>query len=198
MRVKSSVKKLCAHCFMVYRKNKLHVYCPKNPRHKQRQGFHTCVSCACSPAASVSTSLPISPISTLSSSPFSSISSSFFLSSSSPLPHQMYIAASSYSSVPSVFSFFPGASPLSFPFNSPSIMQSRSPAGVGVSAAKQQLSSFFSSSIKAELSSSKQRIEIDIPGLLFDNNAVPLSAVGYRKLSTVTKVVMGAFASTKL
>ena len=175
MRVKSSVKKLCEHCFMVYRKNKLHVYCPKNPRHKQRQGFHTCVSCACSPAASASASLSISPISALSS----SVSSSSLFLSSSPFLHQMYITASSYSSVPSsVLNCLPGARPLSF--NSP-IMRSPGPGVSATAAAKQQLSS--SASIKVELPSSKHHIEINFPGLLFDNNAVPLSAVGYRKNS---------------
>ncbi len=181
---------------MVYRKNKLHVYCPKNPRHKQRQGFHTCVSCACSPAASASASLPISPINTLSSFYSSSSSSSFSSSMSSPsslsllsssLPHQMYTAASSYSSV---LSYLPGVRPLSF--ISP-IM--RSPVSVSA-AVKQQL--FSSASIKVELPSSKQHIEIDVPGLMFNNNAIPLSAVGYRKKSIVDDVFLEAFASTKL
>jgi large subunit ribosomal protein L36 len=37
MKVRASVKKICAHCKMVRRKGVLRVVC-KNPRHKQRQG----------------------------------------------------------------------------------------------------------------------------------------------------------------
>ncbi|PYI74184.1 MAG: 50S ribosomal protein L36 [Verrucomicrobia bacterium] len=37
MKVRPSVKRLCASCRIVKRKNVLHVIC-KNPRHKQRQG----------------------------------------------------------------------------------------------------------------------------------------------------------------
>eukprot|EP01016_Furgasonia_blochmanni_P014323 TRINITY_DN1747_c0_g3_i2.p1 TRINITY_DN1747_c0_g3~~TRINITY_DN1747_c0_g3_i2.p1 ORF type:complete len:124 (-),score=13.45 TRINITY_DN1747_c0_g3_i2:329-700(-) len=39
MKVGSSVKKMCEHCFMVRKKRKLYVKCKANPRHKQRQGF---------------------------------------------------------------------------------------------------------------------------------------------------------------
>ena len=38
MKVKSSVKKRCEHCYTVRRDGVLYVYCKKNPRHKQRQG----------------------------------------------------------------------------------------------------------------------------------------------------------------
>ncbi|MDO8492830.1 MAG: 50S ribosomal protein L36 [bacterium] len=37
MKIKSSVKVICAHCKMVRRKGRLHVICI-NPKHKQRQG----------------------------------------------------------------------------------------------------------------------------------------------------------------
>ena len=37
MKVRPSVKRLCASCKIVKRKNVVHVIC-KNPRHKQRQG----------------------------------------------------------------------------------------------------------------------------------------------------------------
>ncbi|MCU0606327.1 MAG: 50S ribosomal protein L36 [Candidatus Edwardsbacteria bacterium] len=37
MKVRASVKKVCAHCKLVRRKRVLRVVC-KNPRHKQRQG----------------------------------------------------------------------------------------------------------------------------------------------------------------
>ncbi|MBU4479815.1 50S ribosomal protein L36 [Patescibacteria group bacterium] len=37
MKVKSSVKKICATCKTVRRKGRLHVIC-NNPKHKQRQG----------------------------------------------------------------------------------------------------------------------------------------------------------------
>ena len=41
MKVKSAVKRMCEHCYMVRRKKRLYVYCKKNPKHKQRQGFST-------------------------------------------------------------------------------------------------------------------------------------------------------------
>lgn len=41
MKVKSSVKKICEACKTVRRKKKLYVICKNNPKHKQRQGFHT-------------------------------------------------------------------------------------------------------------------------------------------------------------
>mmetsp|Transcript_24525 Transcript_24525/g.97317 ORF Transcript_24525/g.97317 Transcript_24525/m.97317 type:complete len:90 (-) Transcript_24525:209-478(-) len=41
MKVKSSVRKICEHCYSVRRGKKLWIYCKKNPRHKQRQGFAT-------------------------------------------------------------------------------------------------------------------------------------------------------------
>ncbi|MFC1700666.1 50S ribosomal protein L36 [Patescibacteria group bacterium] len=38
MKVRASVKKMCAHCKIVRRKGRLRVICKKNPKHKQRQG----------------------------------------------------------------------------------------------------------------------------------------------------------------
>ncbi|PIQ68589.1 MAG: 50S ribosomal protein L36 [Candidatus Taylorbacteria bacterium CG11_big_fil_rev_8_21_14_0_20_46_11] len=38
MRVKASVKKICAQCKMVRRRGYVYVLCKSNPRHKQRQG----------------------------------------------------------------------------------------------------------------------------------------------------------------
>ncbi|MBU2068017.1 50S ribosomal protein L36 [Patescibacteria group bacterium] len=38
MKVRASVKKMCAHCKVVRRKGRVYVICKKNPRHKQRQG----------------------------------------------------------------------------------------------------------------------------------------------------------------
>lgn len=43
MKVRSSVKARCKDCYVVRRKNRLYVYCKSNPKHKQRQGFHTLV-----------------------------------------------------------------------------------------------------------------------------------------------------------
>ncbi|TXH01948.1 MAG: 50S ribosomal protein L36 [Candidatus Moraniibacteriota bacterium] len=37
MKVRASVKKICAHCKIVKRERVLFVIC-KNPKHKQRQG----------------------------------------------------------------------------------------------------------------------------------------------------------------
>ena len=36
MKIKSAVKRLCEHCYMVRRGKTLYVRCTKNPRHKQR------------------------------------------------------------------------------------------------------------------------------------------------------------------
>ncbi|MFZ3020447.1 MAG: 50S ribosomal protein L36 [Minisyncoccia bacterium] len=38
MKVRSSVKKMCAKCQVVRRRGVLYVICKANPRHKQRQG----------------------------------------------------------------------------------------------------------------------------------------------------------------
>ncbi|MBP5204533.1 50S ribosomal protein L36 [bacterium] len=38
MKVRASVKKRCPDCYVVKRKNRVYVYCKKNPKHKQRQG----------------------------------------------------------------------------------------------------------------------------------------------------------------
>ena len=41
MKVRSAVRRFCEHCQMMRRKKRLYVYCKKNPKHKQRQGFST-------------------------------------------------------------------------------------------------------------------------------------------------------------
>lgn len=41
MKVRSAIKALCPHCYVVRRGKNRFVYCTKNPKHKQRQGFHT-------------------------------------------------------------------------------------------------------------------------------------------------------------
>ncbi|MEK7461726.1 MAG: 50S ribosomal protein L36 [Patescibacteria group bacterium] len=38
MKVKASVRKLCAKCQIVRRRGYVYVTCKANPRHKQRQG----------------------------------------------------------------------------------------------------------------------------------------------------------------
>lgn len=38
MKVRPSVRKMCAKCKFVRRKGNLFVICPVNPKHKQRQG----------------------------------------------------------------------------------------------------------------------------------------------------------------
>eukprot|EP01031_Cornospumella_fuschlensis_P033975 gene33975-41115_t len=43
MKVRSSIKALCPHCYIVKRGKKRFVYCKESPKHKQRQGFHTIV-----------------------------------------------------------------------------------------------------------------------------------------------------------
>jgi ribosomal protein L36 len=41
MKVRSSIKRLCKHCYSVRRGKTAYVYCTKHPKHKQRQGFHS-------------------------------------------------------------------------------------------------------------------------------------------------------------
>lgn len=38
MKVRASVKPICRDCKTVRRKGRVWVVCPKNPKHKQRQG----------------------------------------------------------------------------------------------------------------------------------------------------------------
>ncbi|MDE0428062.1 50S ribosomal protein L36 [Candidatus Poribacteria bacterium] len=38
MKVRPSVKKMCNQCKIIKRKGVIHVICPSNPKHKQRQG----------------------------------------------------------------------------------------------------------------------------------------------------------------
>ncbi|MDD5083749.1 MAG: 50S ribosomal protein L36 [Candidatus Moranbacteria bacterium] len=38
MKVRASVKKICAKCKVVKRRGSLYVICLTNPKHKQRQG----------------------------------------------------------------------------------------------------------------------------------------------------------------
>ncbi|KAJ0404573.1 hypothetical protein ATCC90586_004869 [Pythium insidiosum] len=46
MKVRSSVKRICDSCKIVRRRRKVYVICDRSPKHKQRQGFHTCAACA--------------------------------------------------------------------------------------------------------------------------------------------------------
>mmetsp|Transcript_19670 Transcript_19670/g.20385 ORF Transcript_19670/g.20385 Transcript_19670/m.20385 type:complete len:97 (-) Transcript_19670:227-517(-) len=64
MKVRSAVRIMCKDCYLVRRKRKLFCYCKSNPRHKQRQGYHSSIP---SSSSSSIPSIP-SPI----SSPFSS------------------------------------------------------------------------------------------------------------------------------
>ena len=41
MKVRSSIKAMCPHCYVVRRGKIRFVYCKKDPKHKQRQGYHT-------------------------------------------------------------------------------------------------------------------------------------------------------------
>ena len=41
MKVRSAIKRMCKHCYKVRRGKTHYVYCKKNPKHKQRQGFCT-------------------------------------------------------------------------------------------------------------------------------------------------------------
>jgi len=41
MKVRSSIKAMCKHCYVVRRGKVRYVCCKKTPKHKQRQGYHT-------------------------------------------------------------------------------------------------------------------------------------------------------------
>ncbi|CCI48537.1 unnamed protein product [Albugo candida] len=41
MKVRSAIKRMCDHCKIVRRRRRLYVICDRNPKHKQRQGYHT-------------------------------------------------------------------------------------------------------------------------------------------------------------
>ena len=45
MKVRSAIKAMCKHCYVVRRGKIRYVKCKKNPKHKQRQGFHTSTGC---------------------------------------------------------------------------------------------------------------------------------------------------------
>ena len=53
MKVRSAIKAMCKHCYVVRRGKIRYVKCKKNPKHKQRQGYHTSApslaeaSCVC-------------------------------------------------------------------------------------------------------------------------------------------------------
>ena len=38
MKVRTSVKKICAYCKIIKRRGVVRVICKRNPKHKQRQG----------------------------------------------------------------------------------------------------------------------------------------------------------------
>ena len=41
MKVRSAIKRMCEHCYVVKRRGTRFVYCRKSPKHKQRQGLAT-------------------------------------------------------------------------------------------------------------------------------------------------------------
>lgn len=50
MKIRSALKRMCKLCMFVRRKGVLRIVCSGDPRHKQRQGFHT-ISSAIRPSA---------------------------------------------------------------------------------------------------------------------------------------------------
>lgn len=72
MKVRSSIKVMCKHCYMVRRGKVRYVYCKEIPKHKQRQGFHTaaqdefvhCTSISCAngsvTANNIASAIPVS------------------------------------------------------------------------------------------------------------------------------------------
>ena len=47
MKVRAAVKTMCKNCKTVRRRGVLYVVCKTNPKHKQRQGFHTDAQSLC-------------------------------------------------------------------------------------------------------------------------------------------------------
>lgn len=41
MKVRSAIKRMCEACRIVKRRGRLYVVCKTNPKHKQRQGYHS-------------------------------------------------------------------------------------------------------------------------------------------------------------
>lgn len=175
MRVKSSVKKICEHCFMVYRKNKLHVYCPKNPRHKQRQGFHTCVTCA----SCVSSTFGLSASSLSSSSSSATMASPLV----SPVAQSQVFQMSSLLSKSGINSSI-DLSGLLFGNSSISLGVRASTATHGIGSSSINASSFSSSSSSG------------FSGMGSSSSISSSSSSG--ELSTVSKVVLSALHLSKL
>jgi large subunit ribosomal protein L36 len=65
MKVRSAIKTFCKHCYVVRRGKVRFVYCKKNPKHKQRQGFHTQTHVCCPCAGTTSLACGQSTIATL-------------------------------------------------------------------------------------------------------------------------------------
>ena len=57
MKVRSAIKKMCEHCYIVKRRGTRFVYCRKSPKHKQRQGLSTLVAHDPSSAAGYATQM---------------------------------------------------------------------------------------------------------------------------------------------
>ena len=51
MKVRASVRKICAACRTVRRRGRVYNVCKKNPRHKQRQGLATLAAAEGGPGA---------------------------------------------------------------------------------------------------------------------------------------------------
>ena len=59
MKVRSSIKAICKHCYIVRRGKIRYVYCKKTAKHKQRQGFHTLIQGEDSAEAKSSNMVPV-------------------------------------------------------------------------------------------------------------------------------------------
>jgi ribosomal protein L36 len=61
MKVRSAIRTMCKHCYVVRRGKTRYVYCKKHPKHKQRQGYHThSAACGCGEEAVLTSVLPAS------------------------------------------------------------------------------------------------------------------------------------------
>jgi large subunit ribosomal protein L36 len=73
MKVRSAIRRMCKHCYIVRRGKKVSVYCKKDPKHKQRQGFHSFARCSGAACYEENTSLSLlAPVPALNS-PFEGV-----------------------------------------------------------------------------------------------------------------------------
>jgi|GEM_PF-50105 len=79
MKVRSAVRRMCKECRTVKRKGRLYVTCVANPKHKQRQGFHTLAGTPFSHETTLTQATPVSQATPVVPSRFAAIAIAFSL-----------------------------------------------------------------------------------------------------------------------